>query len=134
MAVRLACGIGILCSLKRFSAIPADYIDLAGGPDDCAAAGTDIFDTAVNGFLTATLGASLYRQAAGIDTGLAQGFLDPSLCLRSQCCNCPAVLGMFLILKAVGLSGGLKFHVVVIAVVAYVLYIMFQIVEVGHFM
>ena len=75
MAVRLAGGIGMLCPLERFSAIPADYIDLARCPDNCTAAGADIFDTAVNGFLTAALGTSLYRQTAGIDTGLAQGFL-----------------------------------------------------------
>lgn len=33
-----------------------------------------------------------------------------------------------------GLGVGLEFHVVVIAVVAYVLYIMFRIVEVSYFM
>ena len=134
MAVRLAGGIGMLCPLERFSAIPADYIDLARCPDNCTAAGADIFDTAVNGFLTAALGTSLYRQTAGIDTGLAQGFLDPSFRLRGQRRNRPAVLGVFLDMKAMNLGGGLEFHVVVIAVVAYVLYIMFQIVKVGHFM
>lgn len=61
MAVRLTGGIGILCPLEWLSAIPADYIDLACCPDNSTAAGADIFDTAVNGFLTASLGATLYR-------------------------------------------------------------------------
>ena len=110
---------------RKLSAIPADYIDLAGCSDNGAAAGADIFDAAVNGFLAANLGASLYRQAAGVDTGLPQGDSDPSLCLRSQCCYRPAVLGVLLNVQAVGLGGGLEFHVVIIAVVAYVLNVMF---------
>ena len=91
----LAGGIAILCSLERFSAVPADYIYLAGCPDNGAAAGADIFDTAVNGFCTPALGASLYLQAAGMDTGLAQSILDPSLGLRGQCRNRLAVFCMF---------------------------------------
>lgn len=69
-----------------------------------------------------------------MDTGLAQGFLDPNLCLRGQCCYRPAVFSVFLNMKAVGFGGGLEFHVVIIAVIAYILNIMFEIVEVGHFM
>ena len=134
MVNRLAGGIGILCPLERLSAIPADYIHLAGCPDNGAAAGADIFDTAVYGFLAPAFGASLYLQAAGVDTGLAQGGFDPCLRLRSQCSNCPAVFCVLLYMKAVGLSGCFEFHVVIIAVVAYVLNVMFQIVEVGHFM
>lgn len=68
MVNRLAGGIGILCPLERLSAIPADYIHLAGCPDNGAAAGADIFDTAVYGFLAPAFGASLYLQAAGVDT------------------------------------------------------------------
>lgn len=105
MAVRLAGEISILCPLERFSAISADYIDLARCPDNSAAAGANVFDTAVNGFLVAALGASLYRQTAGIDTVLAQVFLDPSLRLRGKCRNRPAVLGVFLDMEAVGLGG-----------------------------
>ena len=43
-----------LRSLKRLSAIPADYIDLPRCPDNGAAAGADIFDAAVNGFVNPT--------------------------------------------------------------------------------
>ena len=134
MAVRLAGGIGILCPLEWFSAIPADYIDLTRFPDNSTAAGSDIFDTAVNGFLTASLGATLYWQAAGVDTGLAQGFFEPSLCLRDQLRYRPAIFLVLLNFQTVGLGGGLKLHVVIIAVIAYILNIMFEIVEVGHFM
>ena len=91
MAVRLAGGIGMLCPLERFSAIPADYIDLARCPDKCTAAGADIFDTAVGGFLAPTLGGSLYGLAAGIDFVLAYGFNDPCLGFRGQCCYYPAI-------------------------------------------
>ena len=134
VAVRLADGIGILCSLESLSAVPADYIDLAGGPDDCAAAGADIFDTAVYGFLTAALRVTLHRQAAGMDTSFAQGVLDPCLRFRGQRRNRPTVFLVLFDMQAVGLGGGLEFHVVVAAVIAYVLNVMFQIVEMGHFM
>ena len=60
-----------LRSLKRLSAIPADYIDLPRGPDDGAADWADIFDAAVDGFLAAALGGSLHGLAAGIDFVLA---------------------------------------------------------------
>ena len=56
-----------LFPLESLTAIPADYIDLPRRPDDGAAAGTDIFDTAVNGFLTSALGGAFHRQAAGVD-------------------------------------------------------------------
>ena len=134
MAYRLACGIRISCPLERLSAIPADYIDLARRPDDCAAAGADIFDTAVNGFLASSLGASLHLQAAGFDPGLAQGGFDPCLRLRGQLRYRPAVFLVLLNYQAVGFGGGLKLHIVIIAVVAYVLNLMYQIIKVGHFM
>ena len=59
------------CSLEWLSAVPADYIDLPRVPDDGATDRTDIFDTAVGGFLAPTLGGSLYGLAAGIDFVLA---------------------------------------------------------------
>ena len=119
-----------LFPLESLSAIPADYIDLPRCPDDGAAAGADIFDAAVNGFLTSALGGAFHRQAAGVNFILTQGFFDPCLRLRGQRCYRPAILGVLLDMQAVGLSGGLKFLVVVIAVVAYVLDAMNQIVEV----
>ena len=61
----LAVGMYGSCPLERLSAVPADHIYLAGSPDDGAAAGADIFDTAVDGFLAPALGAALYLQAAG---------------------------------------------------------------------
>lgn len=77
---------------------------------------------------------SLYWQAAGVDTGLAQGFLDLSRCLWGQLCYRPVVFLVLLNYQTVGLGGGLKLHIVIIAVIAYVLNIIFEIVEVGHFM
>ena len=110
-----------LFPFESLTAIPADYIDLPRCPDNGAAARTDIFDTAVNGFLTPALGGAFHWQAAGVDLVLSQGFLDPCLRLRGQRRYCPAILGVLLDMQAVGLSGGLKFLVVVVAVVAYVL-------------
>ena len=49
---------GVSCLFKRFPAVCAGYIDLAGCPDDGAAAGADIFDASVNGFLAPAFGAS----------------------------------------------------------------------------
>ena len=60
-----------LFPLESLSTIPADYIDLPRCPDDSAAAGADIFDTAVNGFLTSALSGAFHRQAAGVDLVLA---------------------------------------------------------------
>ena len=123
-----------LFPLKSLSAIPADYIDLPRCPDDGAAAGADIFNTAVNGFLTSALGGAFHRQATGANFILTRGFSDPCLRLRGQRCYRPAILGVLLDMQAVGLSGGLKFLVVVIAVVAYGLDAMHQIVEMRHLM
>ena len=123
-----------LFPLESLSAISADYIDLTRCPDNGAAAGANIFDAAVNGFLTSALGSAFHRQAAGVDFILSQGFSDPRLRLRGQRRYCLAILGVLLDMQAVGLSGGLKFLVVVVAVVAYVLDAMNQIVEVRHLM
>ena len=103
-------------------------------PDNGAAAGANIFDAAVDGFLTPALGGAFHRQAAGVDLVLTQGFSDPCLRLRGQRRYRPAVLGVFLNVQAMGLSGSLKFLVVVVAVVAYVLEAMNQIVEMRHLM
>ena len=123
-----------LCLLERLSAIPTDYIDLARCPDNGSTAGADIFDTAIFRFFASAFGGSQLLQAACIDTGLAYGFSDPCPRLRGQCRYRPAVFLVFFNMQAVGLGGGLKFHVVIIAVVAYVLNVMHQIVKVGHFM
>lgn len=118
-----------LRSLKRLSAIPADYIDLPRGPDDGAADWADIFDAAVDGFLAAALGGSLHGLAAGIDFVLAYDFNNPCLGFRGQCCYRPAVFVVLLDMKSVGLGGGLEFKIVVVTVVAYVLNVMLQVVE-----
>ena len=124
----------VLFPLESLSTISADYIDLPRCPDNGAAAGANIFDAAVNGFLASALGGAFHRQAAGIDLVLAQGFSDPCLRLRGQRRYRPAILGVLLDMQAVGLSGGLKFLIVVVSVVAYVLDAMNQIVEMGHLM
>ena len=43
------------------SAIAADYIDLPRCPDDGAAAGADIFDTAVLGFFAPAFSSAFHR-------------------------------------------------------------------------
>ena len=85
-----------LFPLESLTAIPADYIDLPRCPDDSAAARTDIFDTAVNGFHTPALGGAFHWQAAGVYFILAQDFSNPCLRLRGQRCYRPAILGVLL--------------------------------------
>ncbi len=80
-----------LCLLERLSAIPTDHIDLPRCPDNGAAAGADIFDTAVLGFFALAFGRFQLLQAACVDSRLAYGFSDPCLRLRSQRRCRPAV-------------------------------------------
>ena len=94
-----------LFPLEWLSAIPADYIDLPRRSDDSAAAEADIFDTAVNGFLTPALAGAFHRQAAGVDIVLAQGFSDPRLCLRGQRRYRPSVFVVLLNVQAMSLGG-----------------------------
>lgn len=117
----LASGIGILCPLEWLVAVAADYVDLAGCSDDCAAAGTDVFDAAVDGFFAPAFGASFYLQAAGMDAGFADSFFDPFLCFRGEGGGRPAVFRMLLDMEPVGFGGNFEFQIVVVAVVAYVL-------------
>lgn len=63
-----------------------------------------------------------------MDAGISQGGYDPCFGFRSQGRNRPAILGMLLNMQAVGFGGGLELHIVVIAVVVYVLDIMLQII------
>ena len=90
----------VLFPLESLSAIPADYIDLPRCPDNGAAAGANIFDAAVNGFLTSALGGAFHRQAAGVDLVLTQSFSDPCLRFRGQRCYRPAILGVLLDMQA----------------------------------
>ncbi len=92
----MAGSIWVSCPFKRFSAVCAGYIYLSGCPDDGAAAGADIFDASVGGFLAPAFGASDRLQAAGVDAGIPQGGYDPCFGFRSQGRNRPAVFGMFL--------------------------------------
>lgn len=94
-----------LCSPRRLHWLPRC-------PDNGAAAGADIFDAAVNGFLTPAFGGAFYRQAAGVDFILSQNFSDP--CLRGQRRYRPAILGVLLDMQAVSLGSGLKFLVVIV--------------------
>lgn len=103
-----------LYPLKRFSTIAAYHVELPCCPDDGAAAGANIFDAAVDGFLAASLGGSLYWLAAGVDSILAQGFLDPCFPLRGQRRYCPAIFVVLLNVQAVSLGGGFEFQVMVI--------------------
>lgn len=51
----------VLCFFKRFSAVSAGYIDLAGCLDDSAAAGADMFDALIDGFYVSTFEAVWIR-------------------------------------------------------------------------
>ena len=59
-----------------------------------------------------------------MDAGIPQDGYDPCFGFRSQGRNRPAIFGMFLYMQAVDFGGGFEFHIVVIAVIAYVLDIM----------
>lgn len=66
--------------LEGYVAIPAYHADLLCRTDDGPALRADIFDSAVLGFLTLLLARASFREAAGVDRLVAEGFLDP--CLR----------------------------------------------------
>lgn len=92
------------------------------------AAGADKFDASVDGFLAPTFGASGCLQTIGVDAGISQGGYNPCFGLRSQGRNRPAVFRMFLNMQPVGFGSGFELHIVVIAVVAYVLDAMLQVI------
>ena len=82
--MQLASGLAsffIFCPLERLSTIPADHIDLTRRPDDGAATGAYMLDTAVLGFFAPALCRAFHWLATGVDFILAQGFSDPGLCL-----------------------------------------------------
>ena len=65
--MQLASGLAsffIFCPLERLSAIPADHIDLTRRPDDGAATGEYMLDTAVLGFFAPALCRAFHWMAA----------------------------------------------------------------------
>ena len=88
--MQLASGLAsffIFCPLERLSTIPADHIDLTRRPDDGAATGAYMLDTAVLGFFAPALCRAFHWLAASVDFILAQGFSDPGICLGCRCCD-----------------------------------------------
>ena len=88
--MQLASGLAsffIVCPLERLSTIPADHIDLTRRPDDGAATGAYMLDTAVLGFFAPALCRAFHWLAASVDFILAQGFSDPGICLGCRCCD-----------------------------------------------
>ena len=91
--MQLASGLAsffIFCPLERLSAIPADHIDLTRRPDDGAATGAYMLDTAVLGFFAPALCRAFHWMAA-VDV---------------------VIFVVLLIVGAVGLGGGLELHTI----------------------
>lgn len=133
---------------EGYVAVAAYYIDLPRGPDNSSAMRADVFDAAIlagtapaledrgrfAALVIVGLGFDLeYRFAAGgyiLHAGLLG---QPCGGFFSQRRDRPAISGMVLDVQAVGLRSFLKFLVVVVPVVADVLDLMGQVVEVRHF-
>lgn len=138
------------CYFKWYIAVPAYHVDLLRRPDDRAAYRADVLDAPVlaglasspdggRGFLTAfvavALGLDLEQGFAAGSNILHAGLLgQPRRRFRGQRRDRPAVGGVLLDVQAVSLGRLLEFHVVVVAVVAHVLDVVRQVVEVRHLM
>ena len=148
-AGRLAEGYGS-GDFKGYVAVAAYYVDLPGRPDDGPALRANVLDAAILGgrasaldgrggflavlVLAVALGLDLEGRAAAGSNIVHAGLLgQPFGGIFGEGCYRPAVGLMMLDVQAVGLGGVLEFLVVIIAVVAYVLDLMGQVVEVRHF-
>ena len=132
-----------------YVAVAAYYVDLPGRPDDGSAMRGDILDAAILAGAAPTFDgcgrfAALVIVGFGFD--LERRFTAGRYILHTrllgQPCggffgkrrDRPAISGVVLDVQAVGLGGVLEFLVVVIPVVADVLDLMGQVVEMRHFM
>ena len=138
--------------LEGYFAVTAYYVDLLRGPDNGPALGANVLDAAV---LAGAASAALYgdRGFVAILTVIIALYLDledgltaggeilhsrllgqPFGGFFGQGRYRPSVGSVMLDVKAVGLGGCFEFLVVVVAVVAYILNLVNQVVKVGHLM
>ena len=138
--------------LEGYVAVAAYYVDLLGRSDDGPALGANVLEATV---LAGGAPAALYGDRCffaviviivalylDLEGGLAAGgeILHAGLLgqpfggLSGQGRYRPAIGAMMLNAKAVGFGGGFESLVVVVAVVAYILDLVNQVVKVGHLM
>ena len=137
------------CLFEWYVAVTAYYVDLPRGSNDGSAMRADVLDAAIfAGAAPAFDGRSRFavlvivRLGFDLENRFAAGGYILHAGLLGQPCggffgqrrDRPAVGGVMLDVQAVGLSGVLEFLVVVIPVVADVLDLMGQVVEMRHFM
>ena len=137
------------CLFEWYVAVAAYHVDLPRGSNDGSAMWADVLDAAIlagaaPAFDSRSRFAALVIVGFGFDLEhrfAAGGYIchagllgQPFGGFFAQCRDRPAVGGVMLDVQAVGLGGVLEFLVVVIPVVADVLDLMGQVVEMRHFM
>ena len=137
------------CLFEWYVAVAAYHVDLPRGSNDGSAMWADVLDAAIlAGAAPAFDGRSRFAALVIVGLGFdlehcftAGGYIlhtgllcQPCGGFFTQCRDRPAVGGVMLDVQAVGLGGVLEFLVVVIPVVADVLDLMGQVVEMRHFM
>ena len=138
-----------LCLFEWYVAVAAYHVDLPRGPDDSSAMRADVLDAAIlagaapafdgcSCFVALVIvgfGFDLERRFAAGGYILHAGLLSqPFGGFFGQSRDRPAISGVVLDVQAVGLGGVLEFLVVVVSIVADVLDLMGQVVEMRHFM
>lgn len=137
------------CLFEWYVAVAAYHVDLPRGSNDGSAMWADVLDTAILAgaapafdgcsrfvaLVIVVFGFDLERRFAAGGYILHAGLLgQPFGGFFAQCRDRPAVGGVMLNVQAVGLRGFLEFLIVVVPVVADVLDLMGQVVEMRHFM
>ena len=138
-----------LCLFEWYVAVAAYYVDLPRGSNDGSAMWADVLDAAIlAGAAPAFDGCSRFAALVIVGFGFdlehrfaAGGYIlhagllsQPFGGFFAQCRDRPAVGGVVLDVQAVGFGGFLEFLIVVVPVVADVLDLMGQVVEMRHFM
>ena len=137
------------CLFEWYVAVAAYHVDLPRSPDDGSAMRADVLDAAIlagaapafdgrsrfAAFVIVGLGFDLERRFAAGGYILHAGLLaQPCGGFFGQRRDRPAVGGVMLDVQAMGFGGFLEFLVMVVPVVADVLDLMGQVVEMRHFM
>ena len=137
------------CMFEWYVAVAAYHVDLPRGPDDGSAMRADVLDAAIlAGAAPAFDGCSRFAALVIVGFGFdlehrfaAGGYILHAGLLGQPCGGFfgqrrdrPAVGGVMLNVQAVGLGGFFEFLIVVVPVVANVLDLMGQVVEMRHFM
>lgn len=136
------------CLFEWYVAVAAYHVDLPRGPDDGSAMRADVLDAAIlAGAAPAFDGCGRFAALVIVGLGFdlehcftAGGYIRHTGLLCQPCGGFfgqrrdrPAVGGVMLDVQAVGFGGFLEFLIVVVPVVADVLDLMGQVVEVRHF-